>query len=252
MARIVYTLGQLKGSIGGLTFQNNSSGAIVRQRPQPAKGITTKQSNTHVNHIKWLYEWQQLSQAQRNLWNVYANTWTKINKFGEVKKLTGLNWFETSNYHIQSIGESILQSPPAHDLPQTPPSFNIEITDTIIYLVMNEAHDYYNYPVLVWVSQPIRRNTQTINQTRRLAMIITNLNTNPISIKTEWELATELPFSPLSLFPNANLFVCLQSMARTSGITSTLLCKSVNTSLLVNMQEDFYYYLIPVTTPPLP
>src|SRR3990172_5446755 len=152
MARIVYTLGELTGSIGGMTFQRNNSGAIVRQRPQPSKSTTIRQSVTHANHLHWLYQWQQLSQTQRDDWNSYASIWTKINKWGQAKTLTGQNWFETANYYRADLGESQLSSPPVHTLPQNPPAFSVQLQINSIRLYFTETHDYTNNPLLIWVS----------------------------------------------------------------------------------------------------
>src|SRR6267154_5450968 len=98
MARIVYTLGELKGSVAGLTFQNNSSGKIVRQRPNVSKTSSIKQQGAHQNHISLLQSYSQLTNDEKGLWNLYASTYTKVNKFGEDKQLTGQNWYESINY----------------------------------------------------------------------------------------------------------------------------------------------------------
>ena len=155
------------GNLGDITFQRNTAGTIVRLRPRPSKSSTTQQTTAHINHIDWSYEWQQLTQDERDDWNTYAGTWTKVNKFGQTKTLTGLNWFESANYYRLELGESILTAPPVHDLPQAPPDFDINITDDTISLTFNEAHDYDVSPVIVWVCAPTKRGTQSLNQRSR-------------------------------------------------------------------------------------
>lgn len=232
MARIIYTLGELAGSIGGMTFQRNNAGSIVRTRPRPNKSTTIRQSQSHINHTKWIYQWQQLTQTQRDNWITYASTWTKLNKFGQVKTLTGLNWFETSNYYRPSLNEAILFNPPIHTLPQNPPSFEVQLSDSTLNIYLIDAHDYNGSPLIIWVSAPTNKNTPSINQTQRKAMILDNLVTNPVNITTEWQLATGLQFSPTTSFPNANIYVCLQSISRSSGITSPFLCSKEHTGTL--------------------
>ena len=240
MARITYTLGELMGSVGGLTFQRNSAGAIVRQRPIPSKQTTTRQSISHAAHIKWLFEWQKLTQSQRDAWNVYADTFTKINKFGQVKFITGQNWFETSNYYMEVIGEAIMTSPPIHTLPENPQTFNLVLSASQIQLNFTEAHDCTGNPILIWVSAPTKRNTPTVNQIRRLAQITEDCPIGLFDITAVWENAIGLPWTPATLFPNANIFVCLQSLRRSSGITSALLCAKQNTAATAidNIQTD--------------
>src|SRR3990167_8787809 len=125
MARIVYTIGELFGSIGGLTFQRNRSGKTVRMRPTVGKKSTTKQQESHLTHNNLLRGWQLLSLADKNEWNTYADTFTKTNKFGQEKELTGQNWYESINYWRNVLGLSELTTPPAHDLPTSPPTFEI-------------------------------------------------------------------------------------------------------------------------------
>ena len=243
MARITYTLGELVGSIGDLTFQRNNAGTIIRLRPKQKKSSTSKQTTAHIKHIQWLYEWQQLTQEERDLWNTYSATWTKVNKFGQTKTLTGQNWFESANYYRADLGESILTAPPVHDLPQAPPDYDINITADTISLTFNEAHDYVVSPVIVWVSAPTKRNTSSLNQTRRIALIIQAAPANPLDITSEWEAATGMTWDPENIFPTSNIFVFLQSIRRSAGIGSTLLTKNTNTIEITSSESSIYYYI---------
>jgi len=119
MARIVYTIGEIKGSIAGLTFQQNSSGKIVRARPQVRRTSTTKQQTAHQTQQNLLQQYQALTNTEKDLWNLYGKTFPKTNKYGQNKTLTGQNWFESINYQrlISALGS--LAAPPAHVLPRS-------------------------------------------------------------------------------------------------------------------------------------
>lgn len=234
MAKVVYTLGEVTGSIGGLTFQRNTSGAIIRTRPAPSKSSTTAQTEKHIAHINWLFQWQQLTQAQRDAWNTFAATFTKINRYGQTKTLTGQNWFESLNYYRADIGEVQLSNPPVHTLPSAPPNVIINITEAQITLTMPLEYDYTNNPFIVWVSPPTRISKGFLNPTRRFATIIQTDPGATFNLTSFWETATTLPWAPATLFPNANIHVCYQSIRRDSGITSALLCGKAST-------EDFAF-----------
>src|SRR3972149_7623759 len=117
MARITFTLGTIKGSIGGLTFQGNTSGSIIRQRPAPRKSSTLKQQASHANFLFLLKAWQDIAQDDRDLWNTYASLHEKINKTGESKLLTGMNWFISVNSQQYSQTATLIETPADYVLP---------------------------------------------------------------------------------------------------------------------------------------
>ncbi len=243
MARITYgvIVTEIKGSIGGVTFQKNPSGSIIRSRPTLSKSSTTKQTLSHQKLGVLLFEWQNITQAQRDLWNDFALAWTKVNKFGETKTLTGLNWFTSCNWFRLALNQSLLADPPAHDLPQAPPTFTLDFNDATMEIEFTQAHDFVNSPVLVWASTPTRKNTLSINQVRKLVTIINAAPSNPLDITALWELATGLPYTPTTLFPNANIFLCLESVNLSSGISSAMLC-SKDTPSPTDFGTTMYYY----------
>lgn len=242
MARIVYILGELKGSIGDITFQRNASGKIVRLRPRKNKSSTQKQQASHLLHNDLLREWQLLTLTQKNSWNAYAALWPKQDKFGLNKILTGANWFESLNFYRQLLSLSLFTSPPAHDLPTSPPAFQIILSSTQLLIILLASHNYNDSPVVVWTTLPTRKTTNSINQIRKYAKIITIDPGSSLDITTEWEIATGLTWSPLVTFPSANIFVCLESVKASSGITSPMSCKVESTSNVAEDEETLIYY----------
>ncbi len=230
MARILYgpLVTEVFGSIGGVTFQKNSSGSIIRSRPTLAHSSTPRQQQAHAYHQKYLLAWQDLTQANRDLWNTYATTWTKTNKFGQVKKLTGQNWFESVNYQLETGGQPFTSAPPPHDLPAEPPSFTLTANGTSLNLTTTSVYNNVRGRLSVWVSLPTRRNTLSLNQIRKKAGYIIPTIAIANNITSAWETATGLTWNPGLFFPDANIFVCLQNMRKSSGITSAYLCSKIN------------------------
>lgn len=228
MATITYTLGELKGSIGNLTFQRNSSGKIVRVRPRINKSSTSSQQKAHSKLFDSLYNWQLLTNSQKDSWNTYANTFTKINKFGQEKKLTGLNWFTSTNFYNLLLGNPLFTNPPPHTLPPSPPSFEILLTETSIKINFTSRFTWTTNGLIIWSTLPNRKNTNSINTVRRLVTVIKDepMN-NIIDITSLWETSMGITFNTAN-FPNANIFVCLESVSTESGITSPLICNKIN------------------------
>jgi hypothetical protein len=241
MARIVYTIGEIFGSIGGLTFQRNHSGKIVRFRPTVGKKSTSKQQRAHLIHNDLLRGWMLLTNAQKDLWNTYASTWVKVNKFGQDKTLTGANWYESLNYFREILSLSYFTVPPAHDLPTSPPTFEILLASDSVKINFTSAHDYVDSPVIVWVTLPTRKISNSVNQIRKYALVISAAPSDPLDITTEWETATGLDWNPTANFPNANIFVCLESVKASSGITSPMICGKKSTSEITEDETMIYY-----------
>jgi hypothetical protein len=229
MARIVYTIGEIFGSIGGLTFQRNRSGKIVRSRPTVGKKSTTKQQISHSKHQNFLSLWQSLTTSQKDEWNLYALTFQKTNKFGENKTLTGQNWFESVNYWRQKLSLPLHTSPPPHTIPPGPPTFKLKISDNDIEVIITTSFNFDENALIIWVTKPTLKITNSINQIRKLAKIATSAPLNIIDITNEFVEATGLQWKPYEIFPNTNIFVCLESVNKASGITSSMVCKKINT-----------------------
>ena len=113
MARITFgaIITSIRGSIGGITFQTNKSGAIARLRPGNPKQPTSKQSNRIVEFSQLAFEWGQLDLLEQTDWNDFAAINPKIDRFGEQKILTGYNFFQALNSWRLKTGGSILVTP---------------------------------------------------------------------------------------------------------------------------------------------
>jgi len=132
--------------------------------------------------------------------------------------------------------------PPAHVLPQSPPSFGLILTDSTISINFTEAHIFSENPVAVWTSLPTRKNTLSINQIRKLVTVFELDPGDPVDITAEWEAATGLAWTPNLTFPNANIYVCLESMSASSYITSPLLCTNQFTPSEEEVTMPYYAY----------
>lgn len=243
MARVVYgpLVSNVKGSIGGVTFQGNPSGSIIRTRPQLSRVSTNKQTTSHGKLQYWLYQWQNITQDQRDQWNMFAQVWVKENKFGEEKTLTGWNWFFSVNWWRKAMDLSQLSSPPAHNVPPSAPSFGMELSAGDIVLRFLEAFDFTLNNVAVWSSAPTRRNTLSINQIRKLVTVIKVDPGDTLDITSTWETAVGIDWNPAALFPNANVYFCLEAINKSSGITSPMLCTKNDTPS--DSEDSIYYYI---------
>lgn len=99
MALVVLPEGQQRsGSIGGTVWSHNKGGVYIRNRSIPVNPNTDRQAAVRVAVRNLSIFWDtELSQAQRDAWDVYAANVDWMNRLGQSINLTGLNHFIRTN-----------------------------------------------------------------------------------------------------------------------------------------------------------
>jgi len=114
---------QMSGSIAGNTFARNRYGNYVRSRTKPINPQSAGQG-TIRNSLSALVEaWNdELSDAQRTAWRLYATSVAMTNKLGETIHLSGFNHYVRSNSIRLFAG-------PATRIDAGPTEFSLPVTD---------------------------------------------------------------------------------------------------------------------------
>jgi len=232
----------IKGSILGWTFQNNGAGTIIRARSGPRRTSTSRQQQSHQTHQKRLVEWQKLLLSEKQLWNAYASLYPKTDKFGVVKKINGQNFYESVNTALEIISQPLTNTPPAHTLPAAVPPFAIIVSDTDLFIELESPFDFSLNELIIWSTAPTSRSTFSINQLRKFLGLFNPASFPLMAITTLWENATDLPWSSAAAAIESNIIVCLQSVSKSSGITSPILCNIVNINEQLTEEETLIYY----------
>ncbi len=222
MARVQFGAGidAIKGSIGGWTFHKNRSGNIIRLRGQASKESTTKQTAAHELHQKFLQQFQKLGLPSKQLWDTFALTFPKDNKFGEEKILTGQNWFESVNQNRELVQESILEIPPDHLIPVGVPATTLTIDETAIKLDVATGTDLTDIAFIIRTTFPQTRTTTSVRSALRLTKIITTATSGIIDLTTDWETTHGLQYPPSTTAACFTIAVMIQTLQIESGITS--------------------------------
>ncbi len=112
MARVTYgaLVTDLAGSIGGITFQKNSSGAIARSRASTPVNPSIQQSTRQLALIQLVALWATLTLTQKTAWNDLAKDHNKINDWGRSVKVSGYQWFISYNLNAfnQDLGPYLI------------------------------------------------------------------------------------------------------------------------------------------------
>ncbi len=121
MALIKPILGELKGSIGGNTFQGSRYGQVVRQRTIPVDPATARQAVLRQHMADANVEWKGFAEGTRSGWRTYAANTPWTNRFGDEVFLTGRLQFIRSAVFNLAAGEAVpFQAPEIPGLPANP------------------------------------------------------------------------------------------------------------------------------------
>jgi hypothetical protein len=168
MARITPTLGEITGSIGNLTFQKNFSGSIVRLRPRSGRSMSAKQYAAHQALQNSVNGWQNLSLANKDLWNTFAGVHTKTGPTGSVKKLTGFNWYTSINQNLGLISQPQISVPPFYESPPAVPFCELHLTPTQLLLEIGSDFDSDGNALLCFAYLPTNRVKGTMLNLKKL------------------------------------------------------------------------------------
>lgn len=123
MAKVFYgsQVVDLAGSIGGLSFQKNASGAIAKLRPGLSQSLSESQIIRNYIFSDSLVAYNNLSAASKALWKAFAAAHNKVDFYGTTKKLSGQNWFCSLYMNAVACSLTPLTDPPTYAVVAAPP-----------------------------------------------------------------------------------------------------------------------------------
>ena len=231
----------ITGSVGGWTFHRNRSGNIVRSRGAALRNSTTKQTIAHQKHIQFLQLFQALIQVNKDLWNVFADTFTKTDKFGQVKTLSGQNWFESINFNRELVSLSILDAPPIHDLPTATREYQLGVGVRKIEIIFDPPFDPADTALIIFTTSFNTRITTSQRQFQRLTKVIPSGPFGTIDLTEDWENTHGTPWPPSAEPICGRIATEVRTIRKSSGIASTALSK---TDEVVSGQEGIGFWAI--------
>lgn len=91
MARVTYgaLVTEIKGSIGGSTFQSNAYGFTMKNKPNMVKPNTEDQERSKLIFSVATKSWVSMSSSGRTNWNTFANTYPQYAKNNPSSQLSG-------------------------------------------------------------------------------------------------------------------------------------------------------------------
>jgi photosystem II stability/assembly factor-like uncharacterized protein len=238
MARILYStpINEIKGSVGGLTFQRNPAGTICKLKPSRVFNLTIGQLLTTNQLQQIIVSWNGLSSYNKSLWQAYAVIHTKDNYWGETKKLTGYNWFLSINTMRILTSQSILSIPEPYDLPPPPQISNVQFAQGVLSVNLTPVV-YSPDNVLIWFCTPVIRNNTVKNRKDiRLTLINGSLSSSLVDLQDSWCSLFNYA-NPLDLVGNGiNIVICCATINKVNGQVSSF---AVYTKEYLNVSMPF-------------
>jgi hypothetical protein len=222
MARLTFTspITSITGSIGSTTFQRNASGYIARLRPNHTTALIKNPLSKFITISKRLAEWRSLAPVTQGLWQSFAALHSKIDYYGNTRKLTGFNWYVSINNHLESLCISILSSPPAYVSPTVVPEFTFQVNDLGLLLFATTSYTLGNNYLVIFATPP----TAPIFPIQRSKFrFITYSTTSPvtsINFKTSWQNTFGITYPSAGTKYRKGIAVMIFHVDTTTGIAS--------------------------------
>jgi hypothetical protein len=222
MARVTYgaAITELTGSIGGITFQRNSSGTIARFRPGKGVNPSPGQSTQQYRLGFFVYLWSTLSLAQKTTWDDLAAAHDNTNPWGVTKHLNGFQWFIHCNLNLIQIGESPLYEAPAFDTILAPGSFYLiaDASDLKIHPTSSWSPD--SDWICVYFSSPIKSSSLLLRKSTFYATKTHGFESANFYITAYWESLFNLDWTAFYNSAQCNLLVRARRIQHLTGLSS--------------------------------
>lgn len=168
-------VGQLSGSINGVTASHNRFGKYFRDRAIPTNPGSHRQNAVRNIFANVTNRWATvLTQDQRDAWQVYANAIGWKNALGEDIVLTGFNMFLRSNCIAARAGSvAIDDGPTILTLADTDPLFEVSVSEAtqLVSVIFDTDQDWVDEDeaaMQILMSRPVNESVNYITPTYRL------------------------------------------------------------------------------------
>lgn len=189
MAKVEYgnIINEITGHVGGLTFQKNASGYIIRRNPTQTKNYSIYQ-NYQINLLNNIQKtYKNLSGTDKLSWVNLANSLAYVDRWGLAGTITGAQLFFAINYNYFQFYNSYLNSAPAYvnNLPYQ--SFSVTLAANSVSLDWTIPQISANQTINIYASPPMPAGSAFPRSKMKLMLLDENGNFNSYDIGSQWE-----------------------------------------------------------------
>jgi hypothetical protein len=222
MARITYgpLITEIRGSIGGITFQKNSSGPIARLKPLTPMVPSTPQSDRQNYMATLVNRWAYLSEENKELWRVFAEANLKTDDFGETRSISGYQWFISYNLNSYTQGYGYWEYPQDLEIPDPPPQFTLEATNSYLRINFGSPYTCPGEFMGIYATAPIKMSNIKLRRGVFLIDMVSFSGEQYIDITSVWSSFFNITWSNFFASATANIIVRTKNFTEDSGYTS--------------------------------
>lgn len=161
LVRLGAMVADVRGSIGGTVFSRNRGGAYVRNRTTPLNPQSVRQVEVRSTLADLAQRWAtQLTQAQRDAWDLYAENVLLPNSLGDPRKVSGLNMYVRSNSLLADTESTMVDDGPTTFTlgPTIVPSLSLDATDNEVTITDLGSYDLADGAVNMLIQQGTPKN----------------------------------------------------------------------------------------------
>jgi hypothetical protein len=222
MARVVYgsIVTDLAGSIGGTTFQMNSSGAIARSRAYTPVAPSPDQSVRQLALSRLVFRWPSVDLPDKQEWSDLAAAHTKLNDWGKSVKLNGYQWFLSYNLNRFTQGLAPVQTPDSFSLVDEVPPFIVDADADDIWIDFGSVQSFPGTYAGIYMTTPLRQTSINLRRSTFLIKLWTTENTRYITLTPWFEASFNIVWSTFYSTAQAALIVRMKNFHEDTGYAS--------------------------------
>jgi len=178
MARIKFTaiVEDIRGSIGGTTFQKNAYGYSAKRRPNMVKPNSPNQLASQIRFSQAVRAWDALTNEQRANWETYASTYPQYSKHNLDSQLSGYALFVKYNslYLYQNVGiraTVALTNPVVHN-----PTYTLVVSGGVLTIAATWDIEEEEFINIISLSRPMGNGQNFVGSRTRFVKAVTSLD----------------------------------------------------------------------------
>lgn len=241
MAVVTYgaLITDLRGSIGGTTFQNNASGAIARSRSYTPVNPSRQQSDRQLAMIQLVAYWAKLSAANKALWNALAVAHRKINDWGNYARLSGYQWFMSYNLNAFTLDQGPWDYPQSYILVDPPAAFNLVADHDHLYLDFGTPVAFPGTYAGIYATVPMRQSAIKMRKSTFLLSVWATTNTQYIYIEDEYAALFNVIWSDFYDNSECSIIVRMKNFAEDTGFASPFTSNIIQIPYIPNIGDSY-------------
>jgi hypothetical protein len=222
MARIIYAypVTELQGSIGGVTFQRNSSGTIARLKPNMPMNPSPAQAARQNMLAQLVSTWPTLSDADKLTWQALAVAHPHTTPWGDSKTLNGYQWYLSCNLNLMTVGDPVRSTAPGWTSVPALPAFSLTATLAHLRLQFTPDHDFSGYWAMIYATPPLRQSSIKLRRSNFLIFFWNGAYPGWFDIETWYDPFFNVTWADLFNDSNCTIMVRMTVIQELTGLMS--------------------------------